>query len=409
MRLAEFIERNHGRIADAWQQFVGRLPSFESQACATERHEHAGRLLDAVVADMRAAPPPAGSAASPERSALRGAEGSEHGLQRHAAGLSLVALTSEFRALRAVVLRLWVGAGFVRSAAAFDDLLMFNESLDRVTAEAVLAFAQAAERDRALVMGIVAHDLRGPLQTASMASHILALRHPDVGQDEAAAQLRRSLARMAPMVDDLMSVAAFGLRGPMTVRPVRMDLAALAAEIVAEVVAEFPSHHFVLETCGTQAGCWDKARLGQLLSNLLRNAATHGDPRGVIRTVLAEGDGHVVLSVHNRGPVIPSEELAGLFSPATRGSAAKAGAHLGLGLFIVREIARGHGGTVGATSDAEHGTVFSVLLPTGDAERDAVAPEADARRGHRFAGGAPDLGDSGDVAAESAGPVRAQR
>jgi len=363
VRLAEFIEKNHGRIVDAWQQFAELLPPFDGQATTTELREHAGRMLDAVVDDMRAPPSTDRMAVPPERRDARGSGGSEHGLQRHAAGLSLIALTSEFRTLRAVVLRLWAGAGFVRSPEAFDDLVVFNESLDRITGDAVLAFTQATERDRALVMGIVAHDLRGPLQTASMAAHILAHRYPQLGEEDTTAQLRRSLARMAPMVDDLMGVAAFGLRGSMNVRPVGMDLTALAAEIVSEVAAEFPAHRFVSESRGPHVGHWDRARLGQLLSNLLRNAAAHGEPQGVIRIVLREADDRVVLSVHNRGPVIPEAEREGLFSPTARGSAAKAGPHLGLGLFIVREIARGHGGTIGVTSDAERGTVFSVVLP----------------------------------------------
>lgn len=376
MRLAEFIERNHGRIVEAWQQFAERLPPFDGQSSTTQLREHAERMLEAVVDDMRA--PPTRRTTTPEereeRKDARGSGGSEHGLQRHAAGLSLVALTSEFRTLRAVVLRLWAGAGFVRSPEAFDDLVVFNESLDRITAEAVLAFAQAAERDRALVMGIVAHDLRGPLQTASMAAHILALRHPQLGEDDTSAQLRRSLARMAPMVDDLMGVAAFGLRGSMNVRPVDMDLTALAAEIVAEVAAEFPAHRFELDARGPHAGRWDRARLGQLISNLLRNAAAHGESQGVIRIALHEADDRVVLSVHNRGPVIPEAERAGLFSPTARGSAAKAGPHLGLGLFIVREIARGHGGNIGVTSDAERGTVFSVMLPIDAGQPETPAP-----------------------------------
>nr|WP_306673728.1 sensor histidine kinase [Tahibacter caeni] len=375
--MAEFIARNHDRIVDTWQQFAEMLPSLDGRVSAAELREHAGHLLDAVVDDMRSPPQPF-AAVPAERPDARGAGGSEHGLQRHAAGLSLVALISEFRALRAVVLRLWAGAGFVRSAGAFDDLLMFNESLDRITADAVLAFAQAAERDRALVMGIVAHDLRGPLQTASMASHILAYRHPSVGEDETLGQLRRSLARMVPMVDDLMSVAASGLRGPMNVQPVRMDLTALAAELVSEVTAEFPAHRFALEAAGPHVGNWDKARLGQLVSNLLRNAAVHGDPSGVVRIALREDQDSVVLSVHNRGPVIPEAERAGLFSPAARGSTAKSGPHLGLGLFIVREIARGHGGDVSVSSDAEHGTVFSVVLPLDATTRDVAVDAAGA-------------------------------
>nr|WP_305118986.1 sensor histidine kinase [Tahibacter harae] len=370
--MAEFIKANHGRIVEAWQQFAEGLPPFNGQTSAAELHAHAGRLLDAVADDMRAPQGACGAAESAARNESMIAGGSEHGLQRHAAGLSLVAMTSEFRALRAVVLRLWAGAGFVRSPEAFDDLVMFNESLDRITAEAVLAFAQAAERDRALVMGIVAHDLRGPLHTASMTAHILAHRHPQVREDEAMGQLRRALARMVPMVDDLMGVAAASLHSRMTVRPVDMDLALLAAEIVSEVNAEFPSHRFVLETQGQCFGQWDRARLGQLVSNLLRNAAIHGDSQGVIRVVLNKDPRRVVLSVHNRGPVIAQAELSGLFSPTARGSNAKPGAHLGLGLFIVQEIARGHGGKVEVVSDAVEGTVFSVHLPI------APAPDADA-------------------------------
>lgn len=363
MRLVDFIERNRERIVESWQHLAVSLPPFEGQSSVAELHEHAGRMLDAIVGGMRS------PAVSPDAVQDTGAQvgvsmdGSEHGLQRHAAGLSLVAMTSEFRALRAVVLRLWAGAGFVRSSEAFDDLVTFNEALDRITAAAVLAFAQAAERDRALLMGIVAHDLRGPLHTVSMASHILAHRHPVVREDEAMGQIRRSLARMLPMVDDLMGVAAAGLHSRMAVRPEPMDLAALVAEIVAEVAAEFPAHRFVFETLEAVEGTWDRARLGQLTSNLLRNAAVHGEAGGVVRIHVGRQERVVALSVHNTGPAIPETERARLFSPTARGSNAKSGAHLGLGLFIVQEIARGHGGTVGMTSDHEGGTVFSVFLP----------------------------------------------
>ncbi len=382
MRLVEFIERNRERIVNAWQTLAVSLPPFEGQSSLAELREHAGHMLDAVMWSMRS--PAVSSDTVQDADAHLGVSinGSEHGLQRHAAGLSLVAMASEFRALRAVVLRLWAGAGFVRSSEAFEDLVTFNEALDRITAAAVLAFAQAAERDRALLMGIVAHDLRGPLHTVSMASHILAHRHPVVREDEAMRQIRRSLARMLPMVDDLMGVAAAGLHSRMAVRPEPMDLAALVAEIVAEVAAEFPAHRFLFESLEPVEGTWDRARLGQLTSNLLRNAAVHGEAAGVVRVHVERQERVVALSVHNTGPAIPEMERARLFLPTARGSNAKSGAHLGLGLFIVHEIARGHGGTVGMTSDHEGGTVFSVFLPfssaSGDVEpvlSDAVANE----------------------------------
>jgi signal transduction histidine kinase len=374
MRLADFIEGNRERIVDAWQRYAETLPPFEGQASVMELRDHGGRMLDAIVGSMRSPSlplPPVPEAATPEQALVGGAE---HGLQRHAAGLSLIAMTSEFRALRAVVLRLWAGAGFVRSPQAFDDLVTFNESLDSVTAAAVLAFTQAVERDRALMMGIVAHDLRGPLHTAAMAMHVLARRHPAADADDCMGQMRRSLARMMPMVDDLMGVAAAGLRSRMIVQPQTMDLAALAAEIAAEVAAEFPAQRFVVDAPQPWTGDWDRARLGQLLSNLLRNAAVHGDRNGIVRVRLTGDTEQVILSVQNFGPVIPEAERQRLFSPTARGVNAPHGAHLGLGLYIVQEIAQGHGGRVELNSDAEHGTVISVFLPLST-YTDAVSAE----------------------------------
>lgn len=383
MRLADFIEGNRERIVDAWQRYAASLPPFEGQGAVAELRTHGSHMLDTIVSSMRrpADPSLAAAALQPEQPHSGGIA---HGLQRHAAGLSLVAMTAEFRALRAVVLRLWAGAGFVRSPQAFDDLVTFNESIDSVTAAAVAGFSQAVERDRALMMGIVAHDLRGPLHTAAMAMHVLGRRHPSVNEDASMGQLRRSLARMMPMVDDLMDVAAAGLRGRMSVRPQRMDLAALTHEIVAEVAAEFPALRFVVDASDQPVGDWDRVRLGQLLSNLLRNAAVHGDGREPVRVRLAGQARQVVLSVQNSGPVIPEAERARLFSPTTRGANASHGAHLGLGLYIVQEIAAGHGGRVELKSDAEAGTTISVYLPPS-ADAGGVDAAAAASEPARFA------------------------
>lgn len=359
MRLIDFIEQNHSRIVEAWVRYTETVTDF-GEAQSIDLRSHAGRILDAIAADMKRAASGNGIAAD----AAEPSTGAEHGLSRYAAGLSLVDLASEFRALRSVVLRLWAGAGFVRSSGAFDDLVRFNEALDQVTSSAVMAFSQAVERDRALLMGIVAHDLRGPLHTALMAVHVLALRHPSTKEDESLGQLRRSLARMSPMVDDLLGVAAAGLGAQLPVRPQSMDLTALTREIVAEAAGEFPKHRFELEASGPIMGYWDRARLGQLLSNLARNAAAHGEPAGCIRVCLRSDEDAVVLAVHNTGPVIPEHERRFLFAPAARGSNAEPGGkHLGLGLFVVHEIARGHGGRVEVASSADSGTVFTVYLP----------------------------------------------
>src|SRR4030095_825160 len=112
-------------------------------------------------------------------------------------------------------------------------------------------------------------------------------------------------------------------------------------------------------------GEWDPARIEQALSNLLANAVQHGGPS--VRLIASGEDRELVeVTVWNSGHPIPPEQLAGLFDPFKKGDANQNG--LGLGLFIVREIAHAHMGMVAVTSEPE-ATIFTVRLPRGDADR----------------------------------------
>jgi signal transduction histidine kinase len=355
MRLAEFIALHREAIVNGWESVATEMPLLRDASLQAIRR-HADSLLDAILGDLRA--PLAADALAQSISS----SGLEHGLARHAAGLSVVEMVAEFRALRAAVLRLWTGAGVVRTAQTFDDLAQFNEAIDRCIASAVAAFVDAVERDRALLLGIVAHDLRGPLQAAAMGLHVVGLRHAAARDDDAFGQTRRALTRMTPMVDDLMNVAAAGLGARLPVQPGDVDLVALATDLLGEVSREFPQHRFVLDAVQPVCGRWDAARLGQLLSNLVRNAAAHGDSAGIVRVRVAYRGGDAAIHVHNSGPPIPPTQLRDLFAPTARAGAVRDGQHLGLGLFIVQEIARAHEGSVGVESD-ENGTVFTVVLP----------------------------------------------
>ncbi|HWE26694.1 MAG TPA: ATP-binding protein, partial [Polyangia bacterium] len=105
---------------------------------------------------------------------------------------------------------------------------------------------------------------------------------------------------------------------------------------------------------------WDAGRLAQVLSNLVANAIQHSaeDP---IRVVAADAGDGVTLEVHNRCEPIPAESIARLFEPFHRSDATARG--LGLGLYIVREIARAHRGAVEVRSTAADGTSFIIALP----------------------------------------------
>jgi hypothetical protein len=100
----------------------------------------------------------------------------------------------------------------------------------------------------------------------------------------------------------------------------------------------------------------------QLLGNLIVNAIHHGEPDAPVRVEVTGEEACVRIEVRNGGPAINAATLAQMFEPLTRGTANKRHTGLGLGLYIVREIAKGHGGTAEVRSD-DRETVFTVLLP----------------------------------------------
>ncbi|HEY6039123.1 MAG TPA: ATP-binding protein, partial [Kofleriaceae bacterium] len=108
----------------------------------------------------------------------------------------------------------------------------------------------------------------------------------------------------------------------------------------------------------------DPSRLAQLVGNLVSNANAYGDPAQPITVTSALAGDTAEIRVHNTGRPIDPEVQSTMFEPMTRGtSAGAAGRSIGLGLFIVREIARAHGGTATVTSTAETGTTFTISWP----------------------------------------------
>ncbi|HEY0253015.1 MAG TPA: sensor histidine kinase, partial [Kofleriaceae bacterium] len=101
----------------------------------------------------------------------------------------------------------------------------------------------------------------------------------------------------------------------------------------------------------------DRMRIAQAVMNLVSNAHQHGDRKTPIQISLARGVDAVTIAVANRGQMIDPDRLTTIFEPYQR-----SGKGLGLGLYIISEIARAHGGRVDATSTAEH-TTFQLTLP----------------------------------------------
>lgn len=287
-----------------------------------------------------------------------------HALLRAHAGFDINQLVSEYRALRASVLRQWMDH-LGEAKPDPDEIIRFNEAIDQAVAESVAAFSASAEQARNLLLGMLGHDMRSPLQTIQVTAGYLTTLGGDERISAAASRLICSGARMQALLDDLVDFNRTQLGLGIRVHPKPVDLAADVASEIEQLRAGHPDRTIELSTRGDAHGDWDAMRLRQCLSNLVLNALRHGDGDGTVRVRLDGSADQVTLEVENQGPVLDPVQLLQLFEPlasASRPDCREDGHSLGLGLYICREVARAHGGDIVASSDAA-ATRFVVTLP----------------------------------------------
>jgi signal transduction histidine kinase len=258
-----------------------------------------------------------------------------------------------------------------RAAHALERARLARER-DRADEAARRATEEMDSRRRAVdfILGIVGHDLRNPLGAIHMSAALMQKRGALEGwQARAVDRMRSSAGRMGRIIADLLSYTRTRLGNgiPITRRAARLD--EIVQRAADELAAANPDRALEVDAQGDLAGDWDPDRLEQVVSNLVSNAIDHGDPGAPVRVELsAEDDVGVRLVVRNQGPSMPPEVLSHLFEPFSRPPDEKSrkGSGLGLGLYISREIVRGHGGEIGVeTGDNE--TRITVRLPRAGA------------------------------------------
>lgn len=209
------------------------------------------------------------------------------------------------------------------------------------------------------LLAIVGHDLRDPLNIVLLGTTLLRMTELRDDQRKPVARIAAAAERAVRMLETLLDFTQARIGGGIKLRRAPTDLALLCTDLAAEQ----ERIQVEVSATGDCSGSWDRARLEQLIGNLLRNAAEHGAPgRAVELRCTAEAD-RVVLSVRNAGAPIAPEMMPTLFEPFKRGARGRGSRNLGLGLYIVRQIAVAHGGSVEARSSAEEGTEVRVLLP----------------------------------------------
>jgi len=373
MNISDFIEQQVDPIVVEWVEFArSRLPATQ-ELSFEELADHAKVLLIAIAAEARTSQ---GAQRRHDKSQGNAPENApditriarEHAKQRFQQGFSLDQLVAEYRALRASIIRRWTETLQEVSRESFEELARLGESMDQALTESASLYATKVDDSRNLLLGVLGHDLRTPLGVVHLtANYLLRADTLDGAQTKAVARILTSAQRMKDMVNEILDFTQTALGIPLPVSPAPAHLGEIAFDIAAEVGTLHPDSRFEVTCDGDLQGSWDGARIGQMLSNLLTNAVQHGDSgKPVIVRVTGEEDA-VIVRVQNEGPRIPAEARGNLFKPLRQAADARkdrnAGSSgLGLGLYITKEIAAAHGGSIDVSSGDE-GTTFCIRLP----------------------------------------------
>ena len=382
---SQFILRHIDGVVDEFEAFARTTGPSAEHLPSNELRDHARIVLEAVAADM-ATP----QSSSTQHEKARGHANTpfsrvretalKHAQHRFEQEFTLPQMVSEYRALRASVIRRWTKQLEVADAGQLAELTRFGEAIDEGLTEAIAWYSQRLDNSRNLLIGALAHDLRSPLGAIQMAAQwLLSTDRLQEGELRAVTRIASSSVRMAGYVSDLLDFTQTLLgSGLPLARAEPVYLAAFCEDVVEEVRAAHPEATVEVEVHGTPEGSWDAARLSQLLSNLVTNAIIHGEPARRVTVTVAEADGLGTIAVHNEGPAIPGDDLPTLFQPLQQrrtGEPRRPGSSgLGLGLYISREIALAHGGSLDVASSRGSGTTFIVRLPLAGPEgRDDIA------------------------------------
>jgi signal transduction histidine kinase len=369
VRLSKFVLDHLEEILGDWESFAQTLLPAGKTLNATALRDDAENLLRAIALDMETAQNPTQQAlkSKGDRRSLESRTPHKHAHDRYAIGFDLDQLVAEYRALRASVIRRWTSEFGQADHAALEELTRFNEAIDEALADSVARYGAIVERAKTMFLAILGHDLRTPLSAVLSAANGLLLAEDEGNRTlKTAALILRSGQRMSQLVSDLVDFTRTRLGDglPLVRRP--MDIGVAAQEATEETQAVFPENTIRLTRSGDLRGTWDEGRVKQSLTNLIENAAQHATAKTPV-TVSASGDGdHVVLTVHNHGTPVPEPDRARIFEPLVQvaeTSSPVISTHMGLGLYIVRQIVQAHGGTVDLESTESAGTTFAMKLP----------------------------------------------
>ena len=378
MRLADFILANREPILAEWEAFARTCAPASGSMDIVALRDHASEMLTVIATDL--ATPQGGHAQGekskgrapdPESDSLTAAE--EHGAGRAESGFTVEQMISEYRALRASVIRLWTKVQGELRSADVEDLTRFNEAIDQSLAESITRYTQDLDQSKEMFLAILGHDLRTPLGAVITSAKFMLETH-ELKEPHATLTSRivSSSTRMNHLVGDLLDFTRSRLGGGIPIAREGMSMGKVVHDVVNEMAAAHPDRTIEVNARGGLEGEWDCARISQVLTNLIGNALEHGGARAHVTVDVRGDEKEVAIAVHNDGGAIPAERLNGIFNPmkgkesAGKGAATGASDNLGLGLYIAERIVNAHKGRIDVESAKGRGTTFTVHLPRSE-------------------------------------------
>ena len=358
-RLAAFIRRGREEIIARWLERVEQLPSARDQSYLGLR-DHVPDLLEQIALSLER-----GGSSSGDLDDVAG----QHAVLRYHAGYDLRQVVLEYQVLRQTIFALYDGVVGPQGASVAA-LAQLDRAIDESIGDAIDRFMDERDRTRDTFVGILGHDLRNPLAAISQGATALLDRAAQL--DDVTVRVARAIGRASQRMDklilDVLDFARARLGSGIPIAPAWVDLRPVLASVVEELVTAHPErtieHPAELAT-GDLHGEWDASRVAQAVSNLIGNAIVHGQDPIVVDAV---DEGALLrIEVRNQGLIAPDAQPT-MFQPFHSGRGTPG---LGLGLYVVDEIARAHRGWVEVRSTAEEGTRFTIVLPRRAADAPA--------------------------------------
>ena len=225
-----------------------------------------------------------------------------------------------------------------------------------------LELEQEAAELREQFIAILGHDLRNPLASIAAAARMLRKEEQTDRATKILDLMQGSVIRMSGLIDNVLDFARGRLGGGITLERRAEDLEPILRQVIDELRSSHPDRAIEVNIEFDGPINCDVGRIGQLVSNLLGNALTHGTPDEPVRFSAATVEERLGLGIANGGAPISSDAMARLFQPFFKGEAGTSQRGLGLGLHIASEIARAHGGTIMVSSD-DNETRFTFVMP----------------------------------------------